>query len=254
MRSARRAASSLHLSVCGICNAPAVDKGFLEECLAEGMSLAQIGRRVGKHESTVSHWLKKHGLAAVRAEKHAAKGGLEKEELERFLSAGLSLREIADRLGRSLATVRYWVRQYELRPNGRRRPGPGEGPREATFQCQHHGPTQFVLEGRGYYRCRRCRSEAVSKRRRRVKDKLVEEAGGSCVLCGYNRCRRVLQFHHLDPSTKRFHLGHAGVTRSLARSRAEARKCVLLCANCHGEVEAGLATVPLNSVANAGPG
>jgi len=35
-----------------------------------------------------------------------------------------------------------------------------------------------VLEGRGYYRCVRCRSEAVSKRRRTVKRKLVEEAGG----------------------------------------------------------------------------
>ena len=31
-----------------------------------------------------------------------------------------------------------------------------------------------------------------------------------------------------------------GVTRSLAAARAEAAKCVLLCANCHAEVEAGV--------------
>lgn len=50
-----------------------MQKEFLEECLAEGMSLEAIGKKAGKHESTVSHWLKKYGLEAVRAEKHAAK-------------------------------------------------------------------------------------------------------------------------------------------------------------------------------------
>jgi hypothetical protein len=30
------------------------------------------------------------------------------------------------------------------------------------------------------------------------------------------------------------------VARSIARARDEAGKCVLLCANCHAEVEAGL--------------
>ena len=40
--------------------------------------------------------------------------------------------------------------------------------------------------------------------------------------------------------TKNFSLSHEGVTRSLERAREEARKCVLLCANCHAEVEAGV--------------
>ena len=44
-----------------------MDKELLEECLAEGMSLEAIGKRAGKHESTVSYWLKKHGLEAVKA-------------------------------------------------------------------------------------------------------------------------------------------------------------------------------------------
>lgn len=65
-----------------------MQKELLEECLAEGMSLEAIGKRVGKHESTVSYWLKKHGLEAVRAEKHSAKGAPSKEELERFLRLG----------------------------------------------------------------------------------------------------------------------------------------------------------------------
>lgn len=33
-------------------------------------------------------------------------------------------------------------------------------------------------------------------------------------------------------------------TKKLAAYREEMRKCVLLCANCHGEVEAGLVASP----------
>lgn len=226
---------------------------MLEQCLGEGLSLEAIGKRVGKHESTVSYWLKKHGLTAVEAEKHAAKGAVSKEDLERLLSAGLSLREIAQRLDRSLATIRHWMGKYELKPNPRRKRGAEDGSREMVSRCKRHGETSFVREGRGYYRCKRCRLERVAQRRRTIKRKLVEEAGGKCVICGYSRCQQVLEFHHLDPSLKKFQLSHNGATRSLARSRAEARKCVLLCANCHREVEAGITAVPLNSVPLANP-
>ena len=56
----------------------------------------------------------------------------------------------------------------------------------------------------GSYRCKQCRLEQVSRWRRRVKAKLVAEAGGRCVLCGYDRCLAALQFHHLDRATKSF--------------------------------------------------
>jgi transposase len=230
-----------------------MEKELLEECLGEGLSLEAIGKRVGKHESTVSYWLKKHGLVAAKAEKHAARGELKKETLEELLAADMSLREIAARVDRSLATVRYWVRRYGLSVRAHRHDIPDDAGREAKLECRQHGMTQFIREGRGYYRCKRCRLERVGRRRRTIKSKLVAEAGGKCSLCGYCRCHRALQFHHLDPSTKEFHLGHGGATRSLARSRAEARKCILLCANCHAEVEAGITTVPLNSVPLANP-
>jgi len=230
-----------------------MQKEFLEQCLAEGMSLEAIGKRAGKHESTVSYWLKKHGLEAARAEKHSAKGAPSKEEMERLLAAGLLLREIANQMDRSFSTIRHWMGQYELNPNPRRKRGSEDGSRETIARCKHHGETRFVREGRGYYRCKRCRIERVSQRRRQIKRKLVEEAGGKCVICGYDRCQQVLQFHHLDPTTKEFHLGQNGVTRSLAKSRVEARKCILLCSNCHGEVEAGITPVPLNFVPDANP-
>jgi hypothetical protein len=77
-----------------------------------------------------------------------------------------------------------------------------------------------------------------------MKEVLVAEAGGACGLCGYSRCLGALEFHHLVPSEKRFALAGQGITRSLAQARDEARKCVLLCANCHAEVEAGVQKLP----------
>lgn len=82
-----------------------------------------------------------------------------------------------------------------------------------------------------------------SNRRRRVKQQLVAEAGGACVLCGYSRYAGALQFHHVDPANKSFSLGLSGLTRSIEAMRAEAAKCVLLCGNCHAEVEGGVATL-----------
>jgi transposase len=231
-----------------------VDKEFLEQCLADGLSLETIGKLADKHESTVSYWLRKHGLQAAKAEKHAAKGALPKDELERLLGLGLSLREIAKEMDRSLATIRHWMRKHNLKAPPHRRCGPRDGRRETTLSCRRHGSTAFVLEGRGSYRCKRCRVEATVRRRHLLKRILVDEAGGQCVLCGYSRCDRALEFHHLDPRTKEFELGYRGLTRSLAALRAEAGKCVLLCSNCHAEVEAGIASVPVNSVPDAVPG
>ncbi len=85
--------------------------------------------------------------------------------------------------------------------------------------------------------------ERVSEWRRRAKRRLIEEAGGHCRLCGYERCPAALQFHHLDPSQKTFALSHDGVARSFEEVRTEARKCALLCANCHAEVEVGYASL-----------
>lgn len=81
--------------------------------------------------------------------------------------------------------------------------------------------------------------EHVSAWRRNTKRKLVAEAGGACRECGYGACAAALQFHHLDPQAKAFALSDKGVARSMAALRAEAAKCILLCANCHAEVEAG---------------
>jgi transposase len=228
-----------------------MDRASLELLLSRGLSLAEIGRRFGCHESTVAYWVQKHGLQAAHRERHAARGALTQEALESLVNAGMSIAEIAEAVDRGKATVRHWLRQYGLKTYAQQgRPGEestraAKAAGKATVMrvCRKHGLTEFWLEGRGYYRCKKCRMEHVSRRRRKVKLILVAEAGGRCALCGYDRCNAALHFHHVDPSSKRFHLSMQGVTRSLAAARAEMAKCVLLCATCHAEVEAGLVTL-----------
>jgi cytochrome c553 len=111
----------------------------------------------------------------------------------------------------------------------------------AVRDCARHGTTEFALYGltRSRWRCKRCVGEAVSRRQQKVKRILVEEAGGRCAICGYARCIGNLHFHHVDPAEKSFAMSTAS-GKSLAAYREEALKCVLVCANCHGEIEAGL--------------
>jgi transposase len=218
-----------------------MDRASLEDLLGQGLSLAEIGRRFGVHEATVSYWVKQYGLEAANRVKHASKGGLTRDQLAPLINAGMSLAEIAEATGLSKTTVRHWLREHGLQTQRARRRVVYDGQQaELELRCPRHGLTTFKRRSTGGYRCARCRAEAVARRRRKVKRLLVTEAGGCCKLCGYDRCVGALEFHHVVPSDKRFSLSHRGVTRSLEKARAEASKCALLCANCHAEVEAGV--------------
>ncbi len=168
--------------------------------------------------------------------------------LEQFVADGMTIAEIATAVGLSKTTVRHWLGRYDLRTRNKVGPRLGEeaklaklgGQVEMTSECLRHGATTYVLEGRGYYRCQRCRSEQIARHRRRLKEMLVAEAGGSCRLCGYDRFLGALEFHHVDPAAKRLGISANGLTPSVDAVRQEATKCVPLCSNCNAEVEGGI--------------
>jgi 5-methylcytosine-specific restriction endonuclease McrA len=230
-----------------------MDRDRLRAYLDEGLSLIQIGELERRDPSTVGYWVQKHGLVANGRKKYAPKGGLTCQQLGPLVEQGLTLAEIAKWLDCSISTVRYWLAKHSLKTQGRRgRPlVPREvvdavlraGGRTLIARCRHHGETEFIVESSGRVRCKRCRMERVSEFRRTVKRTLVKQAGGACQLCGYDRYQGALQFHHLDPSQKEFVISRQGVTRAFAEAAREAAKCVLLCANCHAEVEAGYSSI-----------
>jgi len=225
-----------------------VEREFLAKCLGEGMSLPEIGREVGRPPGTVG-WVKKHGLMANGSTRFRPGKGLKREPLATLVAQGKTLGQIAGELEVGFQTVRYWIAKYELpRPHEVRAARTAErlrtGDTRGTRTCRHHGEVEFVMDARGHWRCRRCRQDAVAERRRQVKRILVGEAGGKCLICGYDRSIAALQFHHLDPDEKRFGIAQNGCTNGIEFARQEATKCVLLCANCHVEVERGLTELP----------
>lgn len=232
-----------------------MDRESLRLLLEQGESIDRIAARFRRHPSTVSYWIAKHGLEANGYAKHAARGGLDRDRLERLIKEGLTIAEIAAAVDRSKGTVRHWLGRYGLKTQhrrGRRSDAERQSARDIglltmMLDCHIHHRAMFVLDGQGHYRCRRCRAEAVTRRRRRVKRILVAEAGGACQRCGYDRYPGALAFHHLDPATKRLMVSAAGFGLGIDTLRAEAGKCVLLCANCHAEVEGGGATLSLDS-------
>lgn len=92
--------------------------------------------------------------------------------------------------------------------------------------------------------------QAVTKRRRVLKKRAVDLMGGKCVVCSYDKHPGVLDFHHVDPTTKLFAISGGGFSRSWVRIEAELAKCVLVCANCHREIELGLIKVGLQQIEN----
>lgn len=106
--------------------------------------------------------------------------------------------------------------------------------------CKHHGLTEFKQTPKGKTYCPKCNVESVDRRRKRVRQILIDEFGGECQICGYNKNIGALHFHHVDPSTKEFDISLNKNVAALNRLREEAKKCVLLCIRCHLEVELGI--------------
>ena len=81
--------------------------------------------------------------------------------------------------------------------------------------------------------------KAVIKRRRKIKTLAVQYKGGRCQVCGYNKCQAALELHHIK-GRKEFGITDKGYTRSWNKVKEELDKCILVCANCHRELETGL--------------
>ena len=64
--------------------------------------------------------------------------------------------------------------------------------------------------------------------------------GGKCGGCSGVVPDSLFEFHHWDASEKKFGISRDGLSRPWEAIAAELLKCVMLCANCHREVHAGV--------------
>lgn len=81
-----------------------------------------------------------------------------------------------------------------------------------------------------------------TKNRKKSARDLKLSYGGKCFICGYDKCFTSLHFHHKDRSTKLESVSFLLHKKGKKIAFDEAKKCVLVCGNCHGEIEEGLVT------------
>lgn len=120
-----------------------------------------------------------------------------KEEILRLKNEGKKLSEIQKITGAAMSTIRY--------------------------HCSPH----YKL----------CSQKRKSKSRLKQNNLLKTQLGnGKCKLCGYNRCLDALDFHHIDENNKIDNVSTLLHTTSFEVALNEAKKCILICSNCHREL------------------
>ncbi len=82
--------------------------------------------------------------------------------------------------------------------------------------------------------------DGYMKRRRDLKMRAMLYMGGECFACRRVGVPSLFEFHHVVAGEKAFGIGEDGRVRPWEQVAAELAKCVMLCANCHREVHAGV--------------
>ena len=88
-----------------------------------------------------------------------------------------------------------------------------------------------------YTYCKKCWNEITREHKRSRKINLIEAHGGKCRFCGYDRCPNALEFHHIHPENKDFGISEKYGRKAMSE---EAKKCILICSNCHRELHDGM--------------
>ena len=81
-------------------------------------------------------------------------------------------------------------------------------------------------------------SEKVMRVIKRKKIFAVEQMGGKCCICGYNKCVSALEFHHVEKKNEA--PSYIIARWPWERVIEELKKCILVCSNCHRELHDGI--------------
>lgn len=106
--------------------------------------------------------------------------------------------------------------------------------------CIGCGVECSVIVGRRKYCSKVCKEKAIQESQKRCKDKVsvafcqFKESIG-CSACGYDRFGGSLDFHHLE--ARRFRITGWRWWSNSEELQVEISKCILLCKNCHYELE-----------------
>ena len=72
--------------------------------------------------------------------------------------------------------------------------------------------------------------------------------GGKCVVTGYAKSLRAIDFHHVHPLIKSFNLSGAGRNKCWSSYAMELDKCIPVSGNVHREIHAGITMIPQHAL------
>lgn len=177
---------------------------------------------------------------------------MDKDFLERCLGEGMSLPEIGQIVGRPPGTIGYWVRKHGLVANGSTKFRPGKGlQREPLATLVGEGKTLGQIASElevGFQTVRYWIAKYELPRPHEVRAARTAERLRTGDTRGTRTCRRHGDVEFRDGCA--WSLAQNGYTNGIEFARQEATKCVLLCANCHVEVERGLTELPFSRPAD----
>ena len=86
-----------------------------------------------------------------------------------------------------------------------------------------------------------CQVCSFNLKEEKAYNKVKELVGRKCWICGYDKSKRSLCFHHVHPENKNFGLTIREISNfSWEKVKNEIQKCIFICNNCHGEIHDNL--------------
>ena len=185
--------------------------------LDEKLSYEEIGRRYDVSGTAIKKKAKRLGIDIPKKRKINSKETFNKgcSKKEKSVCENCGKEFISSNNSKGRFCSRYCYMEYQKKSSGES----SEEYKDISFgkktilkNCHIHGLTEFVKSGpKDDFRCKKCRVDYVTKKRRLNKRKLVEYKGGKCEICGYDRCINALEFHHLDPNEKEFGISNKSI-------------------------------------------
>ena len=96
-------------------------------------------------------------------------------------------------------------------------------------------------------KCKICITPIKNENRKKIRDRHIKKFKPDtieCIMGDYSKKTHpnfsieAIQFHHVDPKTKRFNVSDMFGVRKEKDIIAEIKKCVLMCVRCHAEITA----------------
>lgn len=81
---------------------------------------------------------------------------------------------------------------------------------------------------------RKSNMHVIQKNRQERYSAFIRFKENGCAICGYTKCAAALDFHHVEPSLKKFRISMDTINKK--NFVEELVKCILVCKNCHYEL------------------